>query len=334
MKRWIMTLAASATVSGGCAPLVLEPIEDTGYIAIAMRAGDIAPGVSLWLPDDDGNAPDPDSLVLLFSSDLQQCSSNPVLPMQCDATPFWQSAYLIPPELNHVGPIDLLNRRTLVFQQGMFPSGNNNYPCDFGTMTWRGFGDTLEIISSGPSSLVVNLSEGTHAMPNIPIDGDYLVHRCGPPPPEAPPEPALAIYGADLPPPPVLPVDASSSGNVNAGADALHIFLGSAAHTCEDPWAPIACTETQRVTFSLPPELQQPGVIELSDPAISASYGYSWGSQECIDSGGGFEEGTIEILSIDEGGLVFKVYGSGVFIGSVGFVTVDGLYAASICPSS
>ena len=92
--------------------------------------------------------------------------------------------------------------------------------------------------------------------------------------------------------------------------------------------------DADRVTFSLPPELQKPGVISLADPAINASYASTRSSAGCKEGSGSFEDGTIEILSIDEGELVFKVFGSGGYIQEIGYLVVDGLYAASICPST
>ena len=116
--------------------------------------------------------------------------------------------------------------------------------------------------------------------------------------------------------------------------DDLHVVLGTAPHTCEDPFSAMDCTQTFRVSLHLPPALQHPGIIDLTDPAIGASFSRSWeqpafcGPDEL--QSGPFEHGTIEILSIDETGLSCRVYGSTSYFKVR--LDADGLYEVSACP--
>jgi hypothetical protein len=71
-----------------------------------------------------------------------------------------------------------------------------------------------------------------------------------------------------------------------------------------------------------------PGILDLTDPAIAASFGVCDDGMVTTD---GFAGGTIEILSIDESGVSFEVYGSHSDLVTGGF-DGDGLYAASMCP--
>jgi len=58
--------------------------------------------------------------------------------------------------------------------------------CGQGTGSSNAFWGTLDIVSSDTTSLFVKSSDGVTAGPSTPIDGDFLVHRCGSPP-AAPP---------------------------------------------------------------------------------------------------------------------------------------------------
>jgi hypothetical protein len=272
---------------------------------------------------------DPDSLVLFFSSDIQECS-DPVLAHRCvGSSPFWQTVVAIPPELARPGLIDLRDHRIIGYSHVSVIDGSLD--CGGG----EGFGPilsgTLEIISSGPSSLSVKLRDGVKNVGGAVIDGDYTAQLCGVPPLNSTPTPALAIRGADLPP---APGSTPPGGDATPDPDTLFVVVGTLPSTCQDPWSSTNCTTGSRLAFSLPLALQQPGLLDLSDPAIAATYTVTGpgSAATCDQPSGAFVGGTIEILSSDANGLSFEVYGSHSDVPGGGTVDFDGLYAASICP--
>ncbi|AUX45042.1 uncharacterized protein SOCE26_065230 [Sorangium cellulosum] len=356
MKLWMMSLAAAVMiVNGGCAPIVLglgeEPEEEPGgeppsRNAIAVRFGDtssdpssaevVLNGLQFQRP------PHPDSLALFFSDSEQECSRPLIgqarngLAFNSTSPSFWQIALFIPPELNRPGLIDLRDYRITSYTAVWATSLGGGTSTGPGTLATSGGVEekTLEIVSSDASSVSVKLHWGTPPWrikfngqpyePDLDLGGDYTATYCGDPPPPSLPSPGRAVPGAALAAPP---------GGPTPDPDALHLFLGSAAESCADPWSSIACTGTYRVTLSLPPAYQKPGIFDLTDPAIAASFTRSV-STECAAGDlvtDVFDGGTIEILSIDATGVSCRVYGSHTQLTHGGF-DADGLYAASSCP--
>ncbi|WP_437954634.1 hypothetical protein WME76_24010 [Sorangium sp. So ce119] len=357
MKRWITAVGALAMMNGGCDPIVFGPVEPQpteepppppSPNALAMRAGD-------WALSFEGRVtssldyaqhllyppPHPESLVLFLSDSVQECS-RPLIhdPTQCvpASSQFWQVILVIPPELNRPGLIDLRDHRIRIYHGVLRPDCGGSF--GFSPGSWGAPGKwekTIEIVSSDASSVSVKLDWGeldrrelaSGELPDVwgHIDGDYNATYCGAAPPVSPASPGLALRGARGP---TMPID-----GLTPDPDALQLILGSAATSCEDPLSPINCTGTSRVRLSLPPSLQQPGIIDLTDPAIDASFAVSWGSAEFCDDydfvTGSFAGGTVEILGIDASGVLARVYGSYTDLTHGGF-DADGLYAASICP--
>ncbi|XYH95887.1 hypothetical protein ACMHYB_50195 [Sorangium sp. So ce1128] len=356
-----MTALAAAVmlVNGGCAPIVLSPVgeepeeepgeEPPARSAIAVRFGDLLAdpfnrevlmnGMQFQY------LPHPDSLALFFSDPGQECSSQPLIgrgPTGLDSTPatyaFWQIALFIPPELNRPGLIDLRDHRIATYMAVWEPSRGGGSSLGGGNSGAMGgvWEKTLEIVSSDANSVSVKLYWGTPPWriefngepykPDMDLGGDYTATYCGDPPLPSPPSPGLAIPGAAL---------AAPAGGPTPDPDALHLFLGSAAESCADPWSPIACTGASRVMLSLPPAYQKPGILDLTDPAIAASFSFThpastgcWAGEPITDV---FDGGTIEILSIDASGVSCRVYGSHTVLTHGGF-DADGLYTASSCP--
>ncbi|MDC3961730.1 hypothetical protein [Polyangium jinanense] len=337
MKHCMAALGTLAMMSSGCEAIVLGPVEarhsetvvgpnppDPHPNAIAMRVAELT-----LLPDTPHGVfepqyqeiPDPDALVLFFSDSLQECSQ-PVIesgtPVPACIDPFWQLFLVIPPELNRPGVIDLQDRRIFSYLGVSLPS------CGGATESYgHGFVGTLEIVESDATSVSVKLNTGTLPPPYPDVDGDYTATFCSTAPPPSPPSPALAVQGENLATPP---------GGASPDPDALYLFLGTEPGSCQDPWSPIDCTHTSRVMLRLPPSLQTPGIIDLTDPAIAASYwrGSAPGCNDATDTGP-FAGGTIEILSIDAGEVLCKVYGSATPL-DWGSFNADGLYAATLCP--
>jgi hypothetical protein len=348
MKNWILALGALSVVSG-CSPIVLEPLSGTqaaetpvvpgtptvggdgGNIVLAQRASDVnwQTGEGFWpsLPPWQ-----PDSLVLFFSTDAQQCAQ-PLLGQRClGSGQFWQEVIIVPPVLAHPGLIDLTDSRISEFSTATLPDGSAT--CGGGGYSGPGRSGTLELIGDGASTLSAKLTDVESIMSHsivdgvdqglISLDGVYTGQLCGALP-SYPPTPALAIRGADAP---------AGSGTPTPAADSLLVALGTLPDTCADPWAADDCTLASRLTFTLPAALQKPGMIDLSDPAIAASVTRraSGGSSVCEPPSGPFTQGTIEILSSDAAGLTFKVYQAFTPPSDSAPVFFDGLYSATICP--
>ncbi|WP_437531251.1 hypothetical protein WME79_01785 [Sorangium sp. So ce726] len=354
MKRWMTALAAAVViVNGGCVQRVLTPAEEEpeegppSRSAIAVRFGDLLSDPFnrevLMNGMQFQHLPHPDSLALFFSDSVQECSQ-PLIGQGPDGLvlppapyAFWQIAFFIPPELNRPGLIDLRDLR--VTSYGIVWDTSRGGATFVGGGTWGALGGdvekTLEIVSSDASSVSMKLDWGTPPWrieingqpykPDLDLGGDYTATYCGDPPPQIPPSPGRAIPGAALAAPPGGPIP---------DPDVLHLFLGSGAESCADPWSSIACTGTTRVTLSLPPAYQKPGILDLTDPAIAASFTHSWSSADCTADElvtGVFDGGTIEILSIDASGVSCRVYGSHNELTNGAF-DADGLYTASSCP--
>lgn len=92
----------------------------------------------------------------------------------------------------------------------------------------------------------------------------------------------------------------------------LYVFTGDFAIQCDAPFNS-ACP-SWHVTIGIPPALQVPGVLQLSDPALIAGFSVSQSPDpngECMSGGGGsFLDGTIEIVSITSANVVFKLAGT------------------------
>ncbi|WP_437321784.1 hypothetical protein [Sorangium sp. So ce385] len=357
MEHWMTALAAAVViVNAGCAPIVLGPVEEEpleeepvekppSRSAVAVRYGDLLSDPYNLQVLGNGmqwrRPPHPDSLALFISDAAQECSL-PLIGRTPDglADPpapyaFWQIAFFIPPELNRPGLIDLRDSRITSYGVVWEPSRFGHASVGPGSSVIGGVWEkTLEIVSSDASSVSVKLYWGLPAWqvelngvpyePDVDFGGDYTATFCGDPPPQLPPSPGRAIPGAALAAPPDGP---------SPDPDALYLFLGSAAESCADPWSSVACTGTSRVTLRLPPAYQKPGILDLTDPAIAASFTRSWSTTCTPDDlvSGVFDGGTIEILSIDERGVSCRVYGSHTDLTYGGF-DADGLYTASSCP--
>ncbi|XXX77548.1 hypothetical protein WMF30_02070 [Sorangium sp. So ce134] len=201
MKRFIVSLGMLAIASAGCDEIVFVPEldwtdpSDPGSTppdtppnpedadppvpgAVAVRAGDVPPdfGFGMW--------DDPDTTLLIFDSDAQECVPT-VIQATCDNAPIWQLILSIPPEidLGTPGLIDLTDKR-ISFREAL---SEDRSGCAFGggVGALSGYRGTLEIVSSDETSLLVKLrGAGMNGQGN----GDYTVERCGAPAPSAPGE--------------------------------------------------------------------------------------------------------------------------------------------------
>jgi hypothetical protein len=345
MRRSITALGTLAMMSlGGCSPIVLDPgaggtigagggasasSASTGGMvggmnALALKGSDIAANSIAWNGTTATPWANPDALVLFFSDAVQQCASPalPTMPAACSGPSFWQLILVVPPELDRVGSIDLRDGRIGAYDLEV----TGGSPCGQALESGNGFAGTLEIAGSDATSVVVTLSDANTLAP---ADGNYTAQRCTTPPPVAAPTAALAVRGSSL------PAGSTTTSGATPDPTALYVVAGSAPRSCQSPW-PVDCTSTQRIVFSLPSSMQQPGVYALTDPALAASWESllpgapaSCGATDHLT--GPFTAGTVEILSLDAAGVSFRLYQSYTQI-TVGTFELDGLYAATICP--
>jgi hypothetical protein len=142
---------------------------------------------------------------------------------------------------------------------------------------------------------------------------------------------------ANAPPPDGSSSDTGSSGAGGGGVDpnTLYVQIGNFSQSCganDEPYcvgAPV-----WQVSVGIPPALQVPGVIQLSDPNLISFFSENSPNSEtpgdCGGGGGSFLDGTLEIVSIDAGTIVVILSGTSSGFGDV---DVDGEYTAPICPT-
>jgi len=324
MKRFIMAAAAILLASSGCKPIVFNSIQEEqgsgfGPSPSGPSGGGVGGGISALAirgadaPVSFSSTMDPESLVLFFASTPLQCAEPaitfPDIGGPCPGAPVWQLILSIPPELNRPGVVDLADPRINF-------SHNIRFDDCGGGSAWGvgGYWGTLTILSADDDSVSVQLS-GTSATATVNFDGDYVAERCGPAPITPPPSPVVATLGEGL-------SDNPSSGTgPQADPDALYIFGGTAPGSCAEPVPTVDCMSNRQFVFSLPAALRVPGVINLNDPLIDAIY--STPSTACGPAT--FDEGTLEITSIDASHIAFAIAGAGP-------TGLNGLYEGAICP--
>jgi hypothetical protein len=133
------------------------------------------------------------------------------------------------------------------------------------------------------------------------------------------------------------PGGSGSSGNTSSAAsgdpvdpNTLYIFLSNQPVMCSDPYMS-DCGEW-KVSIAIPPPMQQPGVIQLSDPAVFGSFSITDppdANGQCFGGGGSsFMDGTLTIMSIDANQVVGKLENTMTGFG----IDVNGDFTAPRCP--
>ena len=113
--------------------------------------------------------------------------------------------------------------------------------------------------------------------------------------------------------------------------DSLYFAFGDPAPTCADPIPLVPCGGFWGMRIGVPPALQHPGTIALSesDPN-NFQVEMGPGGPDCSGGGGSILEGTIEIVCIAEAGAIFRIAGTPPF--TLAGVDPNGEYVASRCP--
>jgi hypothetical protein len=122
---------------------------------------------------------------------------------------------------------------------------------------------------------------------------------------------AIALLYSQFPP---SGSSSSSTSSTSSGGgpdpNTLYIMLGDYALACEDPFE-TPCGNWH-VSIGIPPALQVPSVISLSDPTVTSMYSASAPACES-GSGGSFIDGTLEIVSISQTDVVGKLVNTSTF---------------------
>ncbi len=340
MKRAILTPLLLSSTLAGCSTILLDPIDNSagggpttssavttvttgtgtsspGRYALALNGSDVPPHSLTWNGDFAAPWSNPDNLVLFLSNVDLGCAAPALSSTTCGAGQ-WQTILVIPPELVHVGVIDLRHPSIGVYELLYDAS------CNQALGSGNGFWGTLEIVEM-PSDHVTFALRDSGGSGHPPANGDYLAHRCTPPPPEAAPKPAFAIRAKDL------PADSTISAS---DPDALVITATTRAETCATAFSPLTCADAERLTVVLPPAKVGVGPVSFQDPTLSARYTVSatQGSPACPEANGALTDGTLDVRTLDASGLSFHLTGTFTPITDFPLFEVDGLYAASMCP--
>ena len=132
-----------------------------------------------------------------------------------------------------------------------------------------------------------------------------------------------------------------SSGSTGGGdldPNDLFLHFSDMGVSCSSPTVDLPCGVHYQVNIVLPPALQQVGTYDLEDPLLVAYSSMSETGEanssadpkDCSWGGGSLGPGTLEILSIDESSVHFKLtLSSGIWSSDP-----SGEYTAPRCPAS
>jgi hypothetical protein len=122
---------------------------------------------------------------------------------------------------------------------------------------------------------------------------------------------------------------ASTSDGGDTDPDTLFIRLGTEPLACGE--TPTYACDNWRVSISIPPQYQEPGIYDLDDTDISVTYSIQGppsaeDPEDCFFGGGGGFGGTLEIFAIDDDTV------HGAFCSDeLTEVMVDGMFTAQRC---
>jgi hypothetical protein len=249
-----------------------------------------------------------DTLLLSFSSEPSVCSDPFGTLPYCEVELAWQVSIPLPAEYQFAGAVVPL---TELQQVGMGPffsetEGVGDAECSGGGGTLEG---TLEVLEVGETTLRIRLSDASTFAADV--DGERTLTRCN----QATPQTARAIAMSDEQLSNVYGPGGGTGSGVGGGADqpafdgTLFVFLDASAPprdlSCADPYALDEGCEFERrvVIVGLDPSEQSPGLYAIGDNAVSVStseYGPN-GDGTCWGGGGaGFNDGTVEVVALDD----------------------------------
>lgn len=249
------------------------------------------------------------TLLLAFGSERALCADPLALPEGCQPELSWKAKIPLPAELQYVGAVVELDSLIGV---GFGPTytGTQGEPggaCSGGGGTLYG---TLEVLAIDASSITVRISDSYSIGQEV--DGTRTLLRCDGGTVEPVVGDAVALtqeqldeYYASLP-------DSGGSSTTSGGGpapdDRFFVFIDalgtSGGLSCIDPYAYSEECEVERkiVTLAFDPNQLEPGVYPIGPTGVDLSFSESGsnGDGSCWGGGGGgFDEGTVEIVAID-----------------------------------
>ncbi|MDC0743276.1 hypothetical protein [Polyangium mundeleinium] len=132
-----------------------------------------------------------------------------------------------------------------------------------------------------------------------------------------------------------LPGSSSSGGGPALNPDDLFLRISDLGASCDSPTTELTCGGHWQLSIALPPALQQVGVYDLESPELLA-YSHmsetddlnSPSPEDCPWGGGSIGSGTLEILSIDDTEVHFRVE----LTNPIWSTNPNGEYVAPRCP--
>jgi hypothetical protein len=320
----LLSLGALAWSALGCGSTVIGGGEGGGDLEPGCRVEDGCtqpPGVSdegvavRWDALGGGVVAAPaDTLLLAFGSEAAACADPLASSSICGPTLSWKAEIPLPAELQYAGAVvDLESLIDVGF--GPFYSGSQGEPdgaCSGGGGTLFG---TLEVLAIDASSVTVRITDAFGFGDEV--DGTRTLLRCDGGPTEPVVGDAVALtqeqlddYFASLP-------DSGGSSSTTTGGgpapdDRFFVFIDALGTTgglsCNDPYAYSEECEVERriVTLSLDPNQLEPGVYPIGPGGAGLTFSESGsnGDGSCWGGGGGgFDEGTVEIVAVDESSI-------------------------------
>ncbi|HVK66563.1 MAG TPA: hypothetical protein VM694_18900 [Polyangium sp.] len=127
----------------------------------------------------------------------------------------------------------------------------------------------------------------------------------------------------------------SSGAEPELNPDDLFLRISDLGASCDSPTTELGCGGHWQLSVAIPPALQQVGVYDLESPELSA-YSHMTESgnpnspspEDCPWGGGSIGSGTLEILSIDDNEVHFRVE----LTNPIWSANPSGEYVAPRCP--
>ncbi len=256
-----------------------------------------------------------DTLLLAFGSEAASCADPLASAPSCGPTLAWKAEIPLPADLQYAGAVvDLESLIDVGF--GPFYSGSQGEgdgACSGGGGTLFG---TLEVLAIDSSSITVRITDAFGFGDEV--DGTRTLLRCdgGTIEPEPVVGPAVALTQEQFDDylDSILDGEGGSTttGGGPAPADRFWVVIDALGNTgglsCNNPYAQMDECEVERgiVTLDLDPNQLEPGVYPIGPGGVGLSFRESGpnGDGSCWGGfGGGFDEGTVEIVALDDSSI-------------------------------
>jgi len=277
-----------------------------------------------------GGGAEPGSVYVTFGASTQlACGKDPYDPML--TCPGWNVYFTLPPALQQPGIVPLSDPRlnaghSMTAQNSGAPAGD----CYFGGGS---FGDgNLEVLTLGNGQLRLRITDA----PELGFDpnGEHLVQLCSAIAPPKGPR-ALAYRQDAIPPLDPTPSGTTVATTTGGGPDPDDLMLvitkdnGAQNLSCSvSPFESTCPKASWTLYLDLPVAKQKPGTYSLAELNGFSSETFEGSTpDDCGGGGGSFFDGTLEVVSFENGSVVVELAGAGMVAGD----DTNGSYTMSIC---